>query len=716
MSVDTAAPYEFVVSGFTAPGTRSFTARAVDIAGNSADSGVVKLTVNDAGSPVIQSFKANPNPVEVLSTVELEVSATDDVKVTEVQILEGTQVLKTFTAAPFKFSLTMNDLNTRTFSAVVKDASGNAARAELSIKAEDNVAPSVTLTPSVTLENARVVKGSSLSFTTTANDNFALEKLELFVNGNLLSSVSNAPFNINTVVNTSSLGSREVKAVATDQAGKTSEVVVALEVVNPVVQLAAGSQHTCALFANGEVRCWGANGSGQLGIDSTVAVNDAKNTSPVLLGQPAKQITAGGTHNCALLVDGTVKCWGNNDSGQLGYGDILKRGAAAGDMAGLQALKGIKAKQITAGLQHTCALLEAGTVFCWGNGLQGKLGYGINSADNILTPTNAPSSVNILGNANATILEVRAGNQHTCALLSTQNMRCWGVGLSGALGYASTANIGLNEPPSSAGDVNLGQNVVPPLGLGSTASHTCVVLASKNVSCWGKGGFGQLGYGNVNDVGDNETPLSAGIVNVGGTAVHSVVTGGSHTCALLETGAVRCWGLNFSGQLGYGNTNNIGDDLNDFPLKGVSITPDNALKVTQLVAGQNHTCALLENGGVKCWGAARKDNSDTGRITMKQFPPILVTILPDSPRALVSSPSSEVIMSNAFPATKNSEYLKLAQQSFCERFGVNAPHEAIDRRLATITEWCIHLGTYRATQPTTPRANPSPSDDDGLNA
>jgi hypothetical protein len=73
-------------------------------------------------------------------------------------------------------------------------------------------------------------------------------------------------------------------------------------------------------------------------------------------------------------------------------------------------------------------------------------------------------------------------------------------------------------------------------------------------------------------------------------------------------------------------------------------------------------------------------------------------------------------MSNSFLATKNSEYLKLAQQSFCERFGVNAPHEAIDRRLATITDWCVHLGAYRATLTATTRASLSSSDDEALNA
>ena len=91
------------------------------------------------------------------------------------------------------------------------------------------------------------------------------------------------------------------------------------------------------------------------------------------------------------------------------------------------------------------------------------------------------------------------------------------------------------------------------------ANHTCALLDTGNVRCWGFGEFGALGYGNTNNIGDNETPASVGDVNVGGTVIQ-ITVGDFHTCALLSTGNVRCWGVNFSGQLGYGNTVNIGDN------------------------------------------------------------------------------------------------------------------------------------------------------------
>jgi alpha-tubulin suppressor-like RCC1 family protein len=605
LSVDTAAPYEFVVSGFTAPGTRGFSARAVDIAGNSADSGVVKVIVNDAGSPVIQSFRANPNPVQVLNDIELEVIASDDVKVTEVNILEGTQELKTFTAEPFKFSLNMNDLNTRTFSVVVKDAAGNSARAELSIKAEDNVAPSVTLTPSVTLENARVIKNSSLSFAVTASDNFALAKLELFVNDSLLSSVSSAPFNLDAVVDTSVLGSQGFRAVATDQAGKTSEVAVAFEVVNPVVQLAAGAQHTCALFANGEVRCWGANGSGQLGRGDTTTINASSAATPVPLGKPAKQIAAGGAHNCALLEDGSVKCWGEGDSGQLGYansddvGDDLNDDLAESNPVTIVASgESTKVKQIVAGFEHTCALLENDAVRCWGLGSFGRLGYG---NTNSIGDTEAPASAGSVSvvRTGVKVLEIFAGAQHTCALLSSQRVRCWGNGLLGKLGYGDTQDRGDDETPANANpaEVDIVGDVTH-MGLGSSAAHTCALRSDTTLNCWGDGNFGKLGYGKTDNIGDDETPARKA-VSVGGKILQ-VVTGGNHTCTLLKSGKVKCWGRSNLGQLGYGNTDSIGDIGTPDTVAEVSISP--VLEVTQLTAGQNHTCALLENGNVKCWG------------------------------------------------------------------------------------------------------------------
>src|SRR5690606_4522223 len=117
--------------------------------------------------------------------------------------------------------------------------------------------------------------------------------------------------------------------------------------------------------------------------------------------------------------------------------------------------------------------------------------------------------------------------------------------------------IGDNEVPASAGDVNVGGTVVQ---ISAGGVHTCALLDTGSVRCWGSGSLGQIGYGNTNPrIGDNEVPASAGDVNVGGN-VEQIVAGGFHTCALLDAGNVRCWGQGELGQLGYGNTERVGNN------------------------------------------------------------------------------------------------------------------------------------------------------------
>lgn len=192
------------------------------------------------------------------------------------------------------------------------------------------------------------------------------------------------------------------------------------------------------------------------------------------------------------------------------------------------------------------------------------------------------------------VVGVALGNFHTCAVLSTGNVRCWGTGFSGQLGYGNTNNIGDDEHPASAGDVDVGGTVVQ---ITAGNSHTCALLDAGQVRCWGTSLFGELGYPGLYAVGDDETPASMGDVAVGGTVIQ-ISAGMFHTCALLDTGKVRCWGDNYIGQLGYGNTDVIGDDENPSVAGDVIVGSD----VAQIAAGKNHTCALLNNGGVRCWG------------------------------------------------------------------------------------------------------------------
>jgi alpha-tubulin suppressor-like RCC1 family protein len=263
------------------------------------------------------------------------------------------------------------------------------------------------------------------------------------------------------------------------------------------------------------------------------------------------QVVAGGDHTCALLDTGAVRCWGDNTAGQLGYGntndigdDELPSSVAAVNVGG-------SVQQLAAGGAHTCALLDTGAVRCWGENSSGQLGYGnTNGIGGSETPASA-GNVNVGG----TVLHITAGLDHTCALLAGGAVRCWGDNSSGELGYGNTNDIGDNELPSSVATVNVGGTVTT---LDAGSNVTCALLTTGAVRCWGFGGIGTLGYGNTNNIGDNETPASAGSVNVGGTVAQ--ITVGGPTCTILEAGTVRCWGSGSNGALGYGNTNNIGDD------------------------------------------------------------------------------------------------------------------------------------------------------------
>ncbi|MEK6706645.1 MAG: Ig-like domain-containing protein, partial [Bdellovibrionota bacterium] len=362
-----------------------------------------------------------------------------------------------------------------------------------------------------------------------------------------------------------------------------------------VKQVVAGEYHTCALLSTGKVRCWGNADYSQIGYGNTNYIGDNENPSSagdVNVGGDVVQLTAGNYHTCALLSTGKVRCWGNASDGQLGYGNGNWIGdnetpASAGDVN-----VGGDVIQLTAGGKHTCALLSTGKVRCWGYALHGELGYGnINWIGDNETPASA-GDVNVGGD----VIQLTAGENHTCALLSTGKVRCWGLAIYGELGYGNTNYIGDNENPSSAGDVNVGGDVVQ---LTAGDYYTCALLSTGKVRCWGESSYGQLGYGNTNTIGDNETPASAGDVNIGGDVLQ-ITAGKSNTCALLGTGKVRCWGKNEAGQLGYGNTNTIGNDETPASAGDVYVGGDVALK--HVASGFTHSCALLSSGKVRCWG------------------------------------------------------------------------------------------------------------------
>ena len=316
-----------------------------------------------------------------------------------------------------------------------------------------------------------------------------------------------------------------------------------------------GIGHGCVVDVNDGVRCWGLSQAGQLGYGNTETIGDDEIPSAagiVSVGGPVVQVSAGLVSTCALLTDGSVLCWGGGLWGTLGYGNTASIGddelpIAAGDVS-----LGATALAVTSGRFHACAVLEGGMVRCWGDNPYGQLGLGHTET---IGDDEVPSSAPVV-DVGGTVVEISAGNHHTCARLDDGAVRCWGASAWGLLGYGNAEFIGDDESPTDAGDVQLGGVAVQ---LASAQSHTCALLEDGTVRCWGQGLLGRLGYGNTANIGDDETPASAGPVPLGGTAA-MLTAFGEHTCAIMTTGQVRCWGAGGSGRLGYGNTDNIGDD------------------------------------------------------------------------------------------------------------------------------------------------------------
>ncbi|MFU8806085.1 MAG: protein kinase domain-containing protein, partial [Bradymonadaceae bacterium] len=396
----------------------------------------------------------------------------------------------------------------------------------------------------------------------------------------------------------------ELLAAATASLGHAITTATEALPQRRILQIALGKFHSCVLLRDGDVRCWGANADGELGLANKRSYGDSRKAGDaplVKIGEPAIQLAAAGdrkaSFTCALLESRNIRCWGSNHFGQLGYGHTNNIGDKVHPRDVGYVDVGGPVKQIAIGAMefasHACALLETGDVRCWGNNRHGQLGYGhtqhIGSAQ-------VPASMGVV-NVGGPVKQIGAGKFHTCALLETGTVRCWGQNTHGQLGYGHTRNIGDTEIPSVAGDVDVGGDVTQ-ISLGR--AHTCALLDEGRVRCWGWNRDGQLGYGHTDDVGTTTSPSKAGDIDVG-EPVKYISAGGLHTCALLHDGRVRCWGDNKFGQLGYGHRRSVGDEYAPWSMGDVHLGG----RAVAIESSNYHTCAILEDDRLRCWGFNR---------------------------------------------------------------------------------------------------------------
>lgn len=361
----------------------------------------------------------------------------------------------------------------------------------------------------------------------------------------------------------------------------------------PATKITAGSWNTCAI-AGTRVYCWGNNGRGQLGNNSTtntsspVAANADPVTSEANIG--ATDVDIDSDFTCAVF-NNKAKCWGentddNNDgvTGQLGFGIAGTYGP--NPLTVKAPVEGKAASAVTTGHQHGCAVAN-GSLFCWG-----KNGYGQLGTNNTISTNTPVAPVDTQLNTNSTTIAtaVSAGSDHTCAIIGG-SAYCWGSNALGQLG--NTDSTDQNEPTLVGG-----------LLTGKTVTHiaagdrfTCAATDVNQLYCWGRNTYGQLGN---NTSGSNSSVPVAVTMPAGSGAITALATGTDHACAVINVNVGAspnlpqyCWGLNSSRQIGDGTTTN----------RLVPTRVTNSSAMLRIAAGSTYSCAVQSlDAYLYCWG------------------------------------------------------------------------------------------------------------------
>jgi len=304
-------------------------------------------------------------------------------------------------------------------------------------------------------------------------------------------------------------------------------------------------------------------------------------------------------HSCALTTSRGVKCWGHN--GRIRVGDMTGVNEPPISVSGLSS----DIAAIAMGAYHTCALTTNGGILCWGENFSGQLGNGGGIGEG------PPVSVSGLSSG---VMAIAANGAQTCALTVGGSVLCWGATVITEPGpnpfWQSTPVpvAGLNSDiiAITVGNSNTDGHMWQP-------GHLCALTTQGAVKCWGKNYYGQLGDGTTEH---SNMPVD---VQGLGSGVAAIAAGAYHACALMTNGSVMCWGNNAVGQLG--NDTSMKTASMPVPVQGLSSS------VTAITAGNDHTCAVMTNGGVECWGANSYGQLGNGTTAEVQSTPVPVSNL-----------------------------------------------------------------------------------------
>ena len=368
--------------------------------------------------------------------------------------------------------------------------------------------------------------------------------------------------------------------------------------------VSAGGNHSCAARTDGTVWCWGDDATSQLG-SGTTASTTVPVQVPDLTGMVS--VAAGYAHTCALDGSGGVWCWGSDAFGELGNGTTAKAVAAPAQVAGLTA------QQISAGRDLTCAVTLSAQAECWGDNNFGELGDG-NTAD-----SSTPKVVKGLTG----VVAVAAGYSHACALETKGQVFCWGSNTFGGLGNGTTTD---SDKPVPVTGLDAGVTAIA-----AGADDSCAILTAGGLKCWGDNGAGQLGIGTFTD---SDVPAQVAGLTSG---VEQVTLGEDYGCAHVGAfSAVQCWGdAEGHGQLGDGSFNE--DSPVPVPSFGLQVPPTGAGSSLpeQISAGAHHACLVLFSLQLECWGEGHFGALGTGS-TLDHATAVQVIGLPLAPGAVYS--------------------------------------------------------------------------------
>jgi alpha-tubulin suppressor-like RCC1 family protein len=374
----------------------------------------------------------------------------------------------------------------------------------------------------------------------------------------------------------------------------------------PPAIIAAGTRHTCVVDRARTVSCWGANDLGQLGNGTRV---DSARPVQVPGLQNVLALTAGGDHSCALQDGGNILCWGAGELGQLGQGRFA-------DSLEPVAVQGLEAAAVgvAAGRTHTCAVTDDGKVRCWGSNASGQLSRPVAGADAVASSRLPLLIPGLAGNAAV----LGAGLDHTCVARTQGAPRCWGANAQGQLGNGTAGAVG------TALDVQgISGNVV---ALAGGATHSCAILDTGAMFCWGSNAQGELGNGTASA---DPSLVAVQATSLTGRDYTALSLGDQFSCAVAplrvqRLGTAVCWGRNTDGELGQDSLG-AGDDAG---LAGSSTPlPVRTLNLFDFIAigsGDGHTCAIDGTDRIRCWGVNADGQLGSGVISAKEDVPTRV--------------------------------------------------------------------------------------------